>query len=157
MRKRRTAPYFMNLQNKVRIIEFPKICDPRGNLSFVEGGRHVPFPIRRVFFIYDVPGGETRGGHAHRTCQEVVTAVSGSFDLIITDGREQVLVHMNRANMGVFVPAGAWITMPNFTTGTVLMCIASEEYEEEDYIRDYDEYLRYVQALPEGERPVVAL
>lgn len=157
MRKRRTATYFMNLQNKVRIIEFPKICDPRGNLSFVEGGRHVPFPIRRVFFIYDVPGGETRGGHAHRTCVQVLTAVSGSFDLIITNGSEQTLVRLDRANIGILIPPGSWITMPNFTTGTVLMCLASEEYDEDDYLRDYDQYLEYINSLPPDQVPDIKL
>lgn len=137
----------MNKLKKVRIIEFPKINDSRGNLSFVEGARHVPFSIRRVFYIYDVPGGATRGAHAHRTCAEVVVAVAGSFDIILTNGRDETCVHLNRSNMGVLVPPGTWITMPNFTTGSILLALASEEYEEEDYIRDFDEYLRYAESL----------
>ncbi len=147
----------MSLLKKARVIEFPKVCDSRGNLSFVEGARHVPFSIRRIFYIYDVPGGETRGGHAHKKCTQVLTAVSGSFDLIITNGKEEESIRVNRANMGVLIPPGAWITMPNFTTGTVLLAIASEEYDEEDYIRDYDEYLRYMSTLDDADVPDIRL
>lgn len=147
----------MHFQKKIRLIEFPKVSDSRGNLSFVEGGRHIPFPIRRAFFIYDIPGGATRGGHAHKTCAEVVVAVSGSFQVILTNGTEETTVTLNRANMGVLVPPGTWITMPNFTTGSVLLALASEEYEEEDYIRDFDEFKRYVASLPTEERADVRL
>lgn len=147
----------MNALKKARVIEFPKVCDTRGNLSFIEGARHVPFSIHRIFYIYDVPGGETRGGHAHKKCAEVITAVSGSFDLIITNGREESRITLNRANMGVLIPPGSWITMPNFTTGTILLAIASHEYDEEDYIRDFDEYLRYVDSLPEEDVPQIRL
>ncbi len=147
----------MSVLKKARVIEFPKVCDSRGNLSFVEGARHVPFSIRRIFYIYDVPGGETRGGHAHRKCTQVLTAVSGSFDLIITNGKEEESIRVNRANMGVLVPPGAWITMPNFTTGTVLLAIASEEYDEQDYIRDYDDYLRYISTLDDADVPDIRL
>lgn len=135
------------LLDKVRILEFPKICDPRGNLSFVESARHVPFSIKRVFYIYDVPGGETRGGHAHRVCSCVLTAITGSFDLRLTDGVEEMIIRMNRANKGVLIPPGVWDTMHDFTTGTVAMALASHPYEEEDYIRDYDEYVEYAASL----------
>lgn len=145
------------LQKKARIIEFPKVTDSRGNLSFVEGARHVPFSIRRVFYIYDVPGGATRGGHAHKTCAEVVIAVAGSFDVILTNGRDEMTVTLNRSNIGVLVPPGTWITMPNFTTGSVLLALASEEYEEEDYIRNFDEFMTYVDSLPESERADVTI
>ncbi|HBC21497.1 MAG TPA: hypothetical protein DC009_05345 [Porphyromonadaceae bacterium] len=147
----------MSLLKKARVIEFPKVCDSRGNLSFVEGARHVPFSIRRIFYIYDVPGGETRGGHAHKKCAQVLTAVSGSFDLIITNGKEEESIRVNRANMGVLIPPGAWITMPNFTTGTVLLAIAAEEYDEQDYIRDYDDYLRYISTLDDADVPDIRL
>ena len=147
----------MSLLKKARVIEFPKVCDSRGNLSFVEGARHVPFSIRRIFYIYDVPGGETRGGHAHKKCTQVLTAVSGSFDLIITNGKEEESIRVNRANMGVLIPPGAWITMPNFTTGTVLLAIAAEEYDEQDYIRDYDDYLRYISTLDDADVPDIRL
>lgn len=143
----------MKLPRKARLIELPKIHDSRGNLSFVEGGRHVPFSIRRIFHIYDVPGGETRGGHAHKECAEVIMAVSGSFDLIITNGRDECRVTLNRANVAAYIPPGSWITMPNFTTGTVLLALASHEYEEDDYIRDYDEYLRYAESLDDSQLP----
>ena len=130
-----------NLLDKVRIIEFPKICDPRGNLSFVESARHIPFSIKRVFYIYDVPGGETRGGHAHRECTIVLMALAGSFDVRLTDGKNEMTVRLNRANRGVLIPPGVWDTMHDFTT------LASHPYEEEDYIRDYDDYLEYVGTL----------
>lgn len=137
----------MSLLKKVKIIEFPKICDPRGNLSFIESARHVPFSIKRVFYIYDVPGGETRGGHAHRECSCVLIAVSGSFDLRLTDGKDEMTITLNRSNKGVLIPPGVWDTMHNFTTGTVALALASHPYEEEDYIRDYDEYLEYVTGI----------
>lgn len=137
----------MSLLKKVKIIEFPKICDPRGNLSFIESARHVPFSVKRVFYIYDVPGGETRGGHAHRECSCVLIAVSGSFDLRLTDGKDEMTITLNRSNKGVLIPPGVWDTMLNFTTGTVALALASHPYEEEDYIRDYDEYLEYVTSI----------
>lgn len=129
--------------DKVRLIELPKICDPRGNLSFVEGGRHVPFSIQRVFYIYDVPGGETRGGHAHRQCQIVLIAVAGSLSVRLTDGKEEKVIHLDRSNKGLLIPPGVWKVMENFTTGTVIVALASRQYEEEDYIRDYDDYCNY--------------
>lgn len=129
---------------KVRVIDLPKICDPRGNLSFVEGGRHIPFNIRRVFYIYDVPGGETRGGHAHKKCQTVLIAVAGSVDIRLTDGKKEMVVTLNRSNKGLLIPPGVWDTMHNFTTGTICLALASDFYEEEDYIRDYDEFCEYV-------------
>lgn len=136
-----------NLLDGVRIIEFPKICDPRGNLSFIESARHVPFSIKRVFYIYDVPGGETRGGHAHKECAIVLLAIAGSFDVRLTDGTHEMTVRLNRANKGVLIPPGVWDTMHDFTTGSVGLAIASLPYEEEDYIRDYDKYLEYVKSL----------
>lgn len=135
--------------DKVRVLEFPKICDPRGNLSFVEGARHVPFPIRRVFYIYDVPGGETRGGHAHRKCTIVLLAIAGSFTVRLTDGKHERTVTLNRANRGVLIPPGVWDTMHDFTTGSVALALASHPYEEEDYIRDYDEFLEYTAHISE--------
>lgn len=137
----------MSLLDKVQQFEFSKVCDPRGNLSFIEGGCHVPFAIKRVFYIYDVPGGETRGGHAHYENTTVLIAVSGSFDLHLTDGNEELVIPMNRANKGVLIPPGVWDSMHNFTTGTVCLALCSRHYEEEDYIRDYDDYLEYVRTL----------
>ncbi|MBO4966422.1 MAG: WxcM-like domain-containing protein [Muribaculaceae bacterium] len=137
----------MSLLDKVQQFEFSKVCDPRGNLSFIEGGCHVPFAIKRVFYIYDVPGGETRGGHAHYENSTVLIAVSGSFDLHLTDGTDELVIPMNRSNRGVLIPPGVWDCMHNFTTGTVCLALCSHHYEEEDYIRDYDEYLEYVKSL----------
>lgn len=146
----------MSLWRKTQLIEFPKICDIRGNLSFVEGARHVPFPIRRVFWIYDVPGGETRGGHAHKKCHEVIMAAAGSFDLRLTDGKSERIITLNRSNRAVFIPTGVWVTMHNFTTGTILLALTDREYEEEDYIRDWDEYLEYMETLPAEDFPLLS-
>lgn len=137
----------MSPLDNVKELEFSKVCDPRGNLSFIEEGCHVPFPIRRVFYVYDVPGGESRGGHAHKENQTVLIALSGSFDLRLTDGRDTITIPMNRANRGVLIPTGVWDSMVNFTTGTVCLALCSHHYEESDYIRDFDEYLEYVEAL----------
>ncbi len=137
----------MSALDKVRIIELPKICDPRGNLSFAEGGRHLPFSIKRVFYIYDVPGGECRGGHAHKECSIVLIAVAGSFEVRLTDGKREMTVLLNRANRGVLIPPGVWDTMHDFTTGSVALALASHPYEEEDYIRDYDEFIEYAKSL----------
>lgn len=137
----------MSALDKVRIIELPKICDPRGNLSFAEGGRHLPFSIKRVFYIYDVPGGECRGGHAHKECSIVLIAVAGSFEVRLTDGKREMTVLLNRANRGVLIPPGVWDTMHDFTTGSVALALASHPYEEEDYIRDYDEFVEYAKSL----------
>lgn len=133
--------------DKVQIYEFSKISDPRGNLSFIEEGCHVPFVIKRVFYIYDVPGGQTRGGHAHRENQTVLIAVSGSFDLHLTDGTDELIIPMNRSNKGVLIPPGVWDSMHNFTTGSICLALCSHHYEESDYIRDLDEYQRYVKTL----------
>lgn len=132
------------LAERIKVIDFPKVTDPRGNLSFIESARHIPFPIRRVFYIYDVPGGETRGAHAHKDCDIVLIAVAGSLNLRLTDGKDEMTVALNRSNRGVLIPKGVWNTMHDFTTGTVCLAIASEFYEEEDYIRDYDEFIEWV-------------
>ncbi|MCM1319533.1 MAG: FdtA/QdtA family cupin domain-containing protein [Muribaculaceae bacterium] len=132
-----------SILDKVRVLEFPKICDPRGNLSFVEGDRHVPFPIRRIFYIYDVPGGETRGGHAHKECLETLIAITGAFDVKLTDGKNEMVIRLDRANKGVLIPSGVWRVLDNFTTGAVALSLASDIYKEDDYIRDFDEFCKY--------------
>ena len=137
----------MGLLDRVREIEFQKIYDPRGSLSFIEEGCHVPFSIKRVFYIYDVPGGVARGGHAHKENTMVLMAVSGSLDLHLTDGTEERVYHLNRANKGVLIPPGVWDSMHNFTTGTVVLVLCSHSYDEADYIRDFDEYRQYVAEL----------
>lgn len=136
--------------DRVRELEFPKVSDPRGNLSFIEEGRHVPFPVRRIFYIYDIPSGSTRGGHAHREQHQLVLGISGSFELRLTDGTDERVFMMNRPHKGVYVPPGVWLTTTDFTTGSVCLVLCSDEYEESDYIRDLDEYLRHVRDLKQA-------
>ena len=113
-----------------RIVELPRINDPRGNLTFVEGDRHVPFAIRRVFYLYDVPGGETRAGHALKTCHQFIVAMSGSFDVVVDDGRTRSRFAMNRSYYGLYLPPRIWRELENFSSGSVCMVLASEPYEE---------------------------
>lgn len=137
----------MGLLDRIKEFEFQKIYDHRGSLSFIEEGCDVPFSIKRVFYIYDIPGGAKRGGHANKKNMEVVMAASGSFDLHLSDGNQDRVFHLNRANKGVLIPPGAWVNMQNFTTGTIVLVVCSEFYDEDDYIRDFDEYKKYVANL----------
>ena len=123
-----------------RIISLPKISDPRGNLTFVEGNNHIPFLIHRTYWIYDVPGGEMRGSHAYRTNQELIIAVSGSFDVVIDDGANRVTHSLNRSYFGLYIPARQWRELVNFSTNSLCLVLASREYNETDYIRDFNEY-----------------
>jgi oxalate decarboxylase/phosphoglucose isomerase-like protein (cupin superfamily) len=125
-----------------RVIEFPRVDDPRGKLTFVEQGRHVPFDIHRVFYIFDVPTGESRGAHAHRALQQVVVCLSGSFDVSIDDGRTKSRVHLNRPWQGLYIPPMIWAAEVNFDPGSICLVLASALYDASDYIRDYDEFLR---------------
>jgi dTDP-4-dehydrorhamnose 3,5-epimerase-like enzyme len=127
----------MSLDN-VRIIELPKILDERGNLTFVEGGNHIPFKIERTYMIYDVPGGETRGGHAYMELNEFIVALSGSFDVVLDDGNEKRTYSLNRSYYGLYVPKMIWRSLENFSTNALCMILASEKYNEDDYLRDYD-------------------
>ncbi|MER3481876.1 MAG: hypothetical protein C4332_00595 [Meiothermus sp.] len=129
---------------QARIINLPKISDPRGNLTFVEGHKHVPFDIKRVYYLYDVPGGESRGGHAHYELEQLVIAASGSFDMILNDGVNQQRFHLNRSYYGLFIPKMIWREMDNFSSSSVCLVLASMRYDESDYIRDYNEFLRLV-------------
>jgi hypothetical protein len=124
------------------IIQFPKILDDRGNLTFVEANLHVPFQISRVYWIYDVPGGESRGSHAYRELQEVIIALSGSFEVFLDDGMAQKTITLNRAYYGLYVPNMIWRRMQNFSTNAVALVLASLPYAVEDYIRDYPEFQR---------------
>lgn len=127
-----------------RIIELPKIQDPRGNLTFVEGGRQLPFDIKRVYYLYDVPGGSERGGHAHLALHQFVIAMSGSFDIVLDDGFEKKRIHLNRSYLGLYLPPMTWRELDNFSSGSVCMVLASEHFDEADYLRDYSEFMLQV-------------
>jgi dTDP-4-dehydrorhamnose 3,5-epimerase-like enzyme len=126
---------------KCKIIELPRNADPRGNLTFIEGGNHIPFDISRVYYLYDVPGGSERGGHAHKALHQLIIAMSGSFDVVLDDGREKVRFHLNRSYFGLYVGPMVWRELDNFSSGSVCMVLASNRYDEADYYRDYDEYM----------------
>jgi len=130
----------MNI-NLCKIIELPKISDPRGNLTFVEGGSHIPFDIKRVYYLYDVPGGAERGGHGHKELSQLIIAMSGSFDVILDDGHEEKRIHLNRSYYGLYVCPMIWRELDNFSSGSVCMVLASNLYNENDYYRDYNDYL----------------
>jgi mannose-6-phosphate isomerase-like protein (cupin superfamily) len=125
-----------------RIIQLPRVEDVRGNLSFVEARRHIPFAIRRVYWVYDVPGGATRDGHAYRTLEEFVIAVSGSFDVVIDDGKEEQIVQLNRSYVGLYVPPMVWRRLENFSSNSVALILASQPFSEEDYLREYQDFTR---------------
>ena len=124
------------------MIELPTVHDPRGNLTFVEAERHVPFPIRRVYYLYDVPGGSHRGGHAHKQLDQFVIALAGSFDVVLNDGGEQRRLTLNRSHFGLHICPMIWRELDNFSTGSVCVVLASDYYEEEDYIYELDRYLQ---------------
>lgn len=127
--------------NNCQIIELPKISDPRGNLTFIEANRHVPFDIRRVYYLYDVPGGSERGGHAHKALHQLIIAMSGSFDVVLDDGRQKKRVHLSRSYYGLYVCPMIWRELDNFSSGSVCVVLASNVYEESDYYRDYGEFM----------------
>ena len=124
-----------------KIIELPKISDPRGNLTFIEGMRHVPFEIRRVYYLYDVPGGADRGGHAHKALHQLMIAMSGSFDVTLDDGRNKKKFHLSRSYQGLYICPMIWRNLDNFSSGSVSMVVASNMYEASDYFRDYGEFM----------------
>jgi dTDP-4-dehydrorhamnose 3,5-epimerase-like enzyme len=120
------------------IIQLPKVEDARGNLTFIEENRHIPFEIKRVYYLYDVPGGETRGGHAHKQLQQFIIAASGSFDVVLDDGSSRERYHLNRSYYGLYIPPMTWREIDNFSSGSVCLVLASEYFSEPDYIREYD-------------------
>jgi hypothetical protein len=128
--------------NSCTIIDLPRIADPRGNLTFVEGQRHIPFEIRRVYYLYDVPGGAERGGHAHRGLEQLLIAMSGSFDVVLDDGHAQKRFHLNRSYFGLYIAPMVWRHLDNFSSGSVCLVLASASYDETDYYRDYETFLR---------------
>lgn len=126
------------------IVELPVIHDPRGNLTFIESNRHVKFDIKRVYYLYDVPGGAERGGHAHKQLHQLIIAMSGSFDIIIDDGHNKKKIHLNRSYQGLYICPMIWREIDNFSSGAVCMVLASDYYDEKDYYRDYDEFSNMV-------------
>ena len=124
-----------------KIIDLPKINDPRGNLTFIEGGKHVPFSIKRVYYLYDVPGGAERGGHAHKKLHQLIIAISGSFDVVLDDGKDKKRIHLNRSYQGLYVCPMMWRELDNFSSGAVCMVLASNCYDENDYYREYSEFM----------------
>jgi|TARA_R100000988_G_C3992868_1_gene163860 dTDP-4-dehydrorhamnose 3,5-epimerase-like enzyme len=131
----------MSIHN-CKIIELPKISNAQGNLTFVEGSNHIPFDIQRVYYLYDVPGGATRGGHAHKKLHQLIVAMSGSFDILIDDGNEKQRFHLNRSYQGLYICPMIWRELDNFSSGSVCMVLASNLYDEGDYHRDYQTYLQ---------------
>lgn len=129
-----------SLVTKPHIINLPKILDERGNLSFFENSRQIPFEIKRTYWIYDVPGGETRGGHAFKKQQEFIVALSGSFDVVLHNGIEEQRFHLNRSYYGLYVPSMIWRSMENFSTNSLALIVSDCKYEEQDYIRDFEHY-----------------
>lgn len=124
-----------------RQIDLPKISDPRGNLTFIEGTRHVPFDVKRVYYLYDVPGGATRAGHAHKHLEQFLVAMSGSFDVTLDDGLRRTKVHLCRSYYGLYIPPMIWREIDNFSSGSVCMALASRFFEESDYYRSYEEFI----------------
>ena len=127
--------------NNCKIIDLPKISDPRGNLTFIEGRSQIPFDIQRVYYLYDVPGGSERGGHAHKALHQLIIAMAGSFDVVLDDGVEKKRIHLNRSYNGLYVCPMIWRELDNFSSGAVCMVLASNKYDEDDYYRDYSQYL----------------
>lgn len=127
----------------IKIVELPKYADPRGNLSFVEQLNHIPFEIKRTYWIYDVPGGEQRWGRAFKECQEFIISLSGCFDVILDDGYKKKTLTLNRSYFGIYIPKGIWRVLDNFSTNSVALVVSSTFYDEEDYIRNYDTFVNF--------------
>ena len=135
----------MSIEN-CKLIDLPQVHDPRGNLTFIEGGKHVPFEIRRVYYLYDVPGGATRAGHGHKKLRQLMIAMSGSFDVELDDGHTKAKYHLNRSYTGLYISPMIWRDINNFSSGSVCMVLASDYYDESDYFRRYEDFLKAVKA-----------
>lgn len=129
---------------KCRLIDLPRINDPRGNLTFIESEKHIPFEIKRVYYLYDVPGGALRAGHSHKTLHQFLIAISGSFDVAINDGHHKMKFHLNRSYYGLYIPPMTWRKIDNFSSGSVCLALASDFYDETDYYRQYSEFKKAV-------------
>jgi len=143
---RRAFDKVISTIQECKILHLPKISDPRGNLTFIECNKHIDFPITRVFYLYDVPGGADRGGHALKECHQLLVAISGSFDVILDDGANKKRVQLNRSYYGLHIPPLIWREMDNFSSGAVCLVLASRGYAEDDYYRDYQDYLSAIHA-----------
>ncbi|MCC6303312.1 MAG: WxcM-like domain-containing protein [Gammaproteobacteria bacterium] len=139
----------MGLQ-ECRLIDLPRIQDPRGNLTFIESDAHIPFKIQRVYYLYDVPGGASRAGHAHKRLHQFLIAISGSFDVHLDDGKEKKIFHLNRSYYGLYIVPGIWREIDNFSSGAVCLALASDIYNEDDYYRTYEDFIR---GKGTGDRP----
>lgn len=131
----------------VKLFDLPRINDPRGNLTFIEGGNHIPFDIKRVYYLYDVPGGASRAAHGHRELHQVMIAMAGSFDITLDDGYEKRRFSLNRSYVGLYIPPMMWRDLDNFSSGAVCMVLASEIYKESDYFRDYSEFVNAAHSI----------
>ena len=129
------------------LVDLPKISDPRGNLTFVEGGNHIPFEIKRAYYLYDIPSGAERGGHAHKDLYQLIIAISGSFDIVLDDGREKKRFHLSRSYYGLYLCPMIWREMNNFSSGAVCLVLASNRYDESDYYRNYDDFIKDVSLI----------
>jgi dTDP-4-dehydrorhamnose 3,5-epimerase-like enzyme len=133
---------YMNIDD-CKVINLPKYSDPRGNLSVIEGGSHIPFDIKRVYYLYDIPGGSSRAGHGHKELQQLIIAMSGSFDVIVDDGNKRKKFHLNRSYYGLYIPKGMWREVENFSSGGVCLILASTLYDPSDYFYNYDEFKKF--------------
>ncbi len=134
---------FVSDIHSCNVVELTKIQNPVGNITIIQNGSHQPFDIKRIYYLYDVPGGSERGGHAHKALHQLIVAASGSFDVILDDGRNKKIIQLNRPNFGLLVIPGIWREIVNFSSGAICLVLASEKYSEQDYIRDYSEFIRY--------------
>ena len=125
------------------LIPFPQVGDRKGHITAINNSKEIPFDVKRVFYLYDIPGGESRGAHAHKECHQLIIAASGAFDVLIDDGKAKRVITLNRPNVGLHVPPNIWASEINFSSGSICLVLASQQYEEEDYIRNYEDFLNY--------------